>query len=149
MRDDVKRALLLGFLAGVVGLSPGCATSSATGQVQELEPGTYSVGISRTTSYLAEGDKAIASAVDKAGAHCHAKGQKFMLKSAVGKTVVFRCVPMSPGAPGPATAQAPQPLASTAAAITLVANSLSPRRSRPRLISGVDRVQRTRPLKRG
>ena len=99
MRDDVKRALLLGFLAGVVGLSPGCATSSATGQVQELEPGTYSVGISRTTSYLAEGDKAIASAVDKAGAHCHAKGQKFMLKSAVGKTVVFRCVPMSPGAP--------------------------------------------------
>ena len=110
MRDDVKRTLMLGFLTGVVGLSPGCATPSATGQVQELEPGTYSVGISRTTSYLAEGDKAIASAVDKAGAHCHAKGQKFMLKSAVGKTVVFRCVPMNPGAPEPATAQAPQPL---------------------------------------
>jgi hypothetical protein len=55
-------------------------------------------------------DKAIATAVDKAGAHCHAKGQKFMLKSAVGKTVVFRCVPMNPGAPEPATAQAPQPL---------------------------------------
>ena len=74
MRDDVKRALMLGFLAGVVGLSPGCATSSATGQVQELEPGTYSVGISRTTSYLAEGDKAIASAVDKAGALGRAHG---------------------------------------------------------------------------
>ena len=66
------------------------------GQVQELEPGTYPIAVNRTSSYLAEGDKAIATAVDKAGAHCHAKGQKFMLRSAVGKTVVFRCVPMHP-----------------------------------------------------
>jgi hypothetical protein len=110
MRDDVKSALMLSFLAGIAGLAQGCATSSATGQVQELEPGTYSIGISRTSSYLADGNKAIATAVDKAGAHCHAKGQKFMLKSAVEKTVVFRCVPMNPGAPEPATAEAPQPL---------------------------------------
>lgn len=110
MRDDFKRRIvLLGLLAGIASLTEGCA-ASAPAQVQELEPGTYSVGVSRTTSYLAEGDKAIAAAVDKAGAHCHAKGQKFMLKSAVGKTVVFRCVPMNPGAPEPATAQAPQPL---------------------------------------
>jgi hypothetical protein len=109
MRDDVKRTLILGLLAGIAGVAQGC-TASTPGQVEELEPGTYSIGISRTSSYLAEADKAIATAVDKAGAHCHAKGQKFMLKSAVGKTVVFRCVPMNPGAPEPATAQAPQPL---------------------------------------
>ena len=110
MRDDFSRALvLLGLLAGVASLTDGCAAATS-GQVQELEPGTYSIAVNRTSSYLAEGDKAIAAAVDKAGAHCHAKGQKFMLKSAVGKTVVFRCVPMNPGAPEPATAQAPQPL---------------------------------------
>ena len=109
MRDDVKRALMLGFLAGVVGLSPGChIVGDGAGA------GTRAWHVFRRhqphPSYLAEGDKAIATAVDKAGAHCHAKGQKFMLKSAVGKTVVFRCVPMNPGAPEPATAQAPQPL---------------------------------------
>ena len=97
---------MLGLLAGVASLMEGCTAATP---VQELEPGTYSVAVNRTSSYLAEGDKAIATAVDKAGAHCHAKGQKFMLKSAVGKTVVFRCVPMNPGAPA-ATAQAPQPL---------------------------------------
>ena len=97
---------MLGLLAGVASLMEGCTAATP---VQELEPGTYSVAVNRTSSYLAQGDKAIATAVDKAGAHCHAKGQKFMLKSAVGKTVVFRCVPMNPGAPA-ATAQAPQPL---------------------------------------
>ena len=110
MRDNLSRAaILLGLFAGIASLIEGC-TAAAPGEVQQLEPGTYSIAVNRTSSYLAEGDKAIATAVDKAGAHCHAKGQKFMLKSAVGKTVVFRCVPMSPGAPGPATAQAPQPL---------------------------------------
>ena len=110
MRRNLSRAaILLGLLAGAASLIEGC-TAATLGQVQELEPGTYSIAVNRTSSYLAESDKAIATAVDKAGAHCHAKGQKFMLKSAVGKTVVFRCVPMNPGAPGPATAQAPQPL---------------------------------------
>jgi hypothetical protein len=110
MRDDLSRALiLLCLLGGVASLSGGCATS-APAQVQELEPGTYSIGVNRTGSYLSETHSALSAAVDKAGAHCHAKGQKFMLKSAVGKTVVFRCVPMNPGAPEPATAQAPQPL---------------------------------------
>ena len=110
MRDDLSRALiLLGLLAGVGSLTEGC-TASTPGQVQELEPGTYSIGVNRTSSYLSEANSALSTAVDKAGAHCHAKGQKFLLKSAVGKTVVFRCVPMNPGAPEPATAQAPQPL---------------------------------------
>ena len=110
MRDNLSRAaILLGLLAGVASLIEGC-TAAAPGEVQQLEPGTYSIAVNRTSSYLAESDKAIATAVDKAGAHCHAKGQKFMLKSAVGKTVVFRCVPMNPGAPEPVTAQAPQPL---------------------------------------
>lgn len=110
MRDDLSRALVLfGLLAGVASLTEGCA-ASAPAQVQELEPGTYSIGVNRTSSYLSETHSALSAAVDKAGAHCHAKGQKFLLKSAVGKTVVFRCVPMNPGAPEPATAQAPQPL---------------------------------------
>lgn len=110
MRDELKGVLpLLGLMAAIASLTQGCATSTATSQVQELEPGTYSVGISRTHSYLAEGDTAVAAAVDKAGAHCHAKGQKFMLKSAVGKTVVFRCVPMNPGAPESAAASQPAP----------------------------------------
>ena len=79
MRDDLIRALaLLGPLAGVGSLTAGCSAATS-GQVQELEPGTYSIAVNRTSSYLAEGDKAIATAVDKAGAHCHAKGQKFML----------------------------------------------------------------------
>jgi hypothetical protein len=96
MRDDLIRApALLGPLAGVGSLTAGCSAATS-GEVQELEPGTYSIAVNRTSSYLAEGDKAIATAVDKAGAHCHAKGQKFMLRSAVGKTVVFRCVPMHP-----------------------------------------------------
>jgi hypothetical protein len=108
MRDDLKRALImLGFLAGIASLAGGCSKATP-GQVQEVEPGTYSIGVSRTSSYITESDKAIATAVDKAGAHCHAKGQKFMLKSAVGMNIVFRCVPMNPGAPEPAPA--PQPL---------------------------------------
>lgn len=110
MRDDLSRALiLLGLLGGVAGLAQGCATSG-TAQVQELEPGTYSIGVNRSSSYLSESNAGLTAAVDKAGAHCHAKGQKFLLKSAIGKTVVFRCVPMNPGAPAQATAQAPQPL---------------------------------------
>jgi hypothetical protein len=107
MTDEQKRTLaMLGLLAGMASLVAGCS-AAAPGQVQELEPGTYSIGVNRTSSYLAESDKAIAAAVDKAGAHCHAKGQKFMLKSAVGKSVVFRCVPMNPGAPASASASPP------------------------------------------
>ena len=110
MRDEPKiTPSMLCLLAGIASLAAGC-TAAAPGQVQELEPGTYSIGVNRTSSYLSETHSALSAAVDKAGAHCHAKGQKFMLKSAVGKTVVFRCVPMNPGAPEPATAQAPQPL---------------------------------------
>ena len=112
MRDEPRiTPSTVCLLVGMASLAVGCS-AAAPGQVQELEPGTYSIGINRTSSYLAESDKAIANAVNKAGEHCHAKGQKFMLKSAVGKTVVFRCVAMNPGAPEPppASAQAPQPL---------------------------------------
>ena len=107
MRDDLQRALIvLGFFAGIGCLTQGCSKATP-GQVQEVEPGTYSIGVNRTSSYLAEGDKAIAAAVDRAGAHCHAMGKKFMLKSAVDRTVVFRCVPMNPGAPQQAAEPAP------------------------------------------
>jgi hypothetical protein len=41
-------------------------------------------------------NKAISTAVDKAGEFCHAKGQKFMVKSVVGSSVVFRCVSTAP-----------------------------------------------------
>jgi hypothetical protein len=65
---------MLGFLAGITSLAEGCSKATP-GQIQEVEPGTYSIGVNRTSSYLTESDKAIATAVDKAGAHCHAKGQ--------------------------------------------------------------------------
>jgi hypothetical protein len=110
MNQVAMRGLaLLGCLAGVASLVAACSTSKP-GEVTELEPGTYSIPVNRASSYMAESDKAIAAAVNKAGEHCHAKGEKFMLKSAVGKTVIFRCVPMNPGAPQTAAQASTQPL---------------------------------------
>ena len=73
----------------------GCAKATI-GSVQELETGTYSIGVSKTAGIATDANKALSAAVDKAGEFCHAKGQKFLLKSAVGSTVVFRCVATAP-----------------------------------------------------
>jgi hypothetical protein len=81
--------------AGAAGLLGGCAKATI-GNVQELETGTYSIGVSKAAGIATDSNKALSAAVDKAGEFCHAKGQKFMLKSAVGSSVVFRCVAMAP-----------------------------------------------------
>jgi hypothetical protein len=95
-----------GVLALGASFAQGCSKTT-TAEIQDAGGGTYTIGINRTSSYLSEGGTAIAAAVNKAGAHCHAKGQKFMLKSAVGKQVVFRCVGTSAGTPQAAAEPAP------------------------------------------
>jgi hypothetical protein len=95
----MRTLLILGFV--VAGLSGGCTTSSKeAGQVQELEPGTYSVGLSRTaTSGILSSTSAkteIDAATARAGEFCHAKGQKYAHKAAVGNRIVFKCVSGDP-----------------------------------------------------
>ena len=86
---------MLACAAGAAAFLGGCAKASV-GNVQEVEAGTYSVGVSRTSGIATDANKALSAAVDKAGEFCHAKGQKFLLKSAVGNSVVFRCVATAP-----------------------------------------------------
>jgi hypothetical protein len=69
---------ILGFAASVACFTAGCATSSrGPQQVQEVEPGTYSIGINRSSkTLLSSTDKAtIGEAVDKAGESIHARAE--------------------------------------------------------------------------
>jgi hypothetical protein len=91
----MRRLFMLACAAGAAAFLGGCAKASV-GNVQEVEAGTYSVGVSRTSGLATDANKALSAAVDKAGEFCHAKGQKFLLKSAVGNSVVFRCVATAP-----------------------------------------------------
>ena len=86
---------MLACPAGAAAFLGGCAKASV-GNVQEVEAGTYSVGVSRTSGIATDANKTLSAVVDKAGEFCHAKGQKFLLKSAVGNSVVFRCVATAP-----------------------------------------------------
>jgi hypothetical protein len=72
-------------------LATGCATTSA-GQVQEVSPGIYSVGITRTYG-ITDKTKALEAAVTKAGEYCHAKGQKLLVTPSPESqsTLMFRC----------------------------------------------------------
>jgi hypothetical protein len=90
--ENAVHARLAACASGLLG---GCAKATI-GKVQEVEAGTYSIGISRASGIATDMNKALSTAVDKAGEFCHAKGQKFMLKSAVGSSVVFRCVSTAP-----------------------------------------------------
>jgi hypothetical protein len=95
MPHDTRTLFTLACAAGAAAFLGGCAKASV-GNVQEVEAGTYSVGVSRTSAIATDANKTLSAAVDKAGAFCHAKGQKFLLKSAVGNSVVFRCVATAP-----------------------------------------------------
>ncbi|MGH6824970.1 hypothetical protein [Methyloceanibacter sp.] len=95
MPDHMRTLFMLACAGGVAAFLGGCAKASV-GNVQEVEAGTYSIGISRASGIATDMNKALSTAVDKAGDFCHAKGQKFMLKSAVGSTVVFRCAATAP-----------------------------------------------------
>jgi len=95
MPHDTRTLFTLACAAGAAAFLGGCAKASV-GNVQEVEAGTYSVGVSRTSGIATDANKTLSAAVDKAGEFCHAKGQKFLLKSAVGNSVVFRCVATAP-----------------------------------------------------
>jgi hypothetical protein len=43
-----------------------------------------------------QGDEALKATVDKAGEHCHAKGQKLSNARAVDNRIIFRCVSGEP-----------------------------------------------------
>ena len=94
----MRALLILGF--AIAGLIVGCATKDA-GQVQELGQGSYSVGLSRgaasgSFSSSSSGQTAIAAAVARAGEFCHAKGQKYVHKSADKNRITFGCVSENP-----------------------------------------------------
>jgi hypothetical protein len=93
----MRTLFMLTLAAGVASSLEGCA-SATIGQVQEAqaEPGTYTIGVSKGSGIVSDTTKAISAAVDKAGDYCHKKGQKLLLKSAVGSTIVFRCVAGDP-----------------------------------------------------
>ena len=79
--------------AGFPALLPillGCATSSV-GQVREVTPGTYKIGVARGANSVVIGNEATNAAVSQAGQYCHAKGQKLVIVPDAGRDVVFRC----------------------------------------------------------
>ena len=92
---------ILGFAVCVACFASGCATSSrnqpqhVAQHVEEIQPGTYSIGINRSSKTLfSSNDKVtIDEAVDKAGDYCHSKGQNLLVKTAVANSIVFQCVP--------------------------------------------------------
>ncbi len=101
LEHSLKLILILSFAVAIAAFSGGCTTSSKeAGQVQELEPGTYSVGLSRAATSgvfsSTSGKTAIDAAVARAGEFCHAKGQKYAHKAAVGNRIVFKCVSGDP-----------------------------------------------------
>jgi hypothetical protein len=68
----------------------GCAPSS-TDQVREVGGGTYAIGVRGVA--LTEQSEALGEAVRKAGAFCHAKGQKIqVVTNTGGDDVHFRCI---------------------------------------------------------
>jgi hypothetical protein len=71
----------------------GCATANSdVGQVKEIEPGTYKIGVGAGgNSVLIGGHDATNGAVEQAGQYCHAKGQKLVILPIPGKDVTFRC----------------------------------------------------------
>jgi hypothetical protein len=91
--------ILLATLAGCT------TTSSNVGQVREVEPGTYKIGVAHVSESVFTGHESTYSAIDQAGQYCHAKGQKLVIvPSKESGVVVFRCgemiqEPATPSAP--------------------------------------------------
>jgi hypothetical protein len=68
----------------------GCSASSDGGQVQQVGDGTYSLGVPNAN--LGDKTEALNGAIAKAGAYCHAMGQKLqMVPNSGGDDVRFRC----------------------------------------------------------
>ena len=76
----------------IVPVLAGCATTSDAGQVKEVSPGTYSIGVAHGSFSVAfGGTEGAKEAVDRAGRFCHAKGQKLVILPDKGKDVTFQC----------------------------------------------------------
>jgi hypothetical protein len=71
----------------------GCATTTSDiGQVREVAPGTYKIGVSGGAGSVVFGShEAADAAVAQAGQYCHAKGQKLVIVPTTARDVVFRC----------------------------------------------------------
>jgi hypothetical protein len=71
----------------------GCATATSdVGQVKEVGPGTYKIGVARVgNSALIGGTETTNAAIEQAGQYCHAKGQKLVIEPSADKDVTFRC----------------------------------------------------------
>jgi hypothetical protein len=87
MREGSMRVLILGFLPILIGCATA-STSSTVGQVQEVAPGTYKIGVGHTVRI---GHDMEDDAVSKAGQYCHAKGQKLVIVPTKDKDVTFQC----------------------------------------------------------
>ena len=89
--------LIIGFVAYLTTLGTGCTSSGQGGVVKEVGPGTYSIGVSRALGGgILQGEEALKATVDKAGEHCHAKGQKLSNTRAVDNRIIFRCASGEP-----------------------------------------------------
>jgi hypothetical protein len=88
MRVTAKASLVAAFPVLV-----GCATTSTSdaGQVREVAPGIYKIGVGGGNSVLFGGNEAANTAIDQAGQYCHAKGQKIVILPRTGRDVTFRC----------------------------------------------------------
>ena len=92
-----KIRLTLGVVAYLTTLGTGCTSSGQVGEVKEVGPGSYSIGVSRGLGgSILKGNEALKATVDKAGEHCHAKGQKLSNARAVDNSIIFRCVSGEP-----------------------------------------------------
>ena len=86
----------LGIVAYLTTLGTGCTSSGQVGEVKG-GPGGYSIGVSRALGGgILKGNEALKATVDKAGEHCHAKGQKLSNARAVDNSIIFRCVSGEP-----------------------------------------------------
>ena len=74
-------------MAYLTTLGTGCTSSGQVGEVKEIGPGSYSIGVSRANGRL-QGDEALKATVDKAGEHCHAKGQKLSNARAIDNRII-------------------------------------------------------------
>ena len=89
--------LTLGIVAYLTTLGTGCTSSGQVGEVKEVGPGSYSIGVIRALGGgMLQGDEALKATVDKAGEYCHAKGQKLSNARAVDNRITFQCVSGEP-----------------------------------------------------
>ena len=80
------------FLVLLPILSDCATTTSDGGQVREIPPGIYKVGVARAgSSVVFGGTEAINTAIDQAGQFCHVKEQKLVIVPTRDKDVTFRC----------------------------------------------------------